>query len=157
MIDWRWRMDSRQVKLPSMGLVHLPGRVPVRAAGTCTSAFFQAVTVRSALRAYLHQRVLNWLMSHWWTWWERCDSTVSGIDRAIDGADSSLRARDYWHLTYRALWRIRLFRRCFFMRGQSTGQTLENIMEAKASSHTPGTCFFCFQKHWIVNSCYLLN
>lgn len=146
-------------RVPSMDLVHLPGGASVRAAGTCASAVFQAGTVRAALRAFLHQRVLNWLMSHWWAWWERGDSTVSGIDRGIDGADSSLRERVYWHLTYWALWWIRLVSRCFFIRGQSTGQTLGEIMEAKASSHMPGTWFFCcccFQKHWS-NSCYRLN
>lgn len=117
-INYDWLEMAGRVparwKLPSMGLVLLPAGAAVCADGTCTKVFFQAEMVRGALRAHLHQRVLNWLMSHWWTWWERDDSTVSGIDRGIDGADSSLRVRVYWHPTYRALWWIRLFRRLFY-------------------------------------------
>lgn len=65
-------------------------------------------------------------MSHWWTWWEESGSTVSGIDKWINRVDSRLRERVYWHVTDRARWWIRLFRRCFYWRGQHrthTGRT----------------------------------
>lgn len=57
MIDWGWRVGSPTDEIHIDG-PHLSSRLTVSVCH-CMSGFFDAVTAHRALRAYLHQRVLN--------------------------------------------------------------------------------------------------
>lgn len=120
-------------------------------------------SLRSVLGGLFALRVTHWLICHWWTGWNRTDSTLSDIDKWIDHVDRSLRELVYWQMTYRALWGIAPFKHRFYGRTQSHidehEQTLSHTHTATLSATNPvdlmitlpplsTVCFQTNASHW---------